>query len=220
MSRKVFLGVGHGGRDPGAVAGGLLEKEVNLDIALAAEKELKRRGIEVLLSRREDRDQSLEERIRMCNAFGPELAVDCHNNAGGGIGFEAFCRISGGVSRKLAECIERRVKAAGQTSRGVKTRSLSSGGDWYGFVREVKAPAALCEFAFLDSPDAETVSSAQGRERMGKALTLGILDALGAGRETYGVWVAPFTELSGAQAAQERIRRDLGLWCTVESRTT
>lgn len=40
MIKKVFLGVGHGGTDPGAVANGLREKDVNLGIALAAQKEL------------------------------------------------------------------------------------------------------------------------------------------------------------------------------------
>lgn len=218
MSKKVFLGVGHGGRDPGASANGLNEKDVNLEIALAAAAELKRHGIEVRLSRTSDVDNPLEERIRMCNAYTPDLAVDCHNNAGGGDGFEAFCRISGGLSRTLAERIESRVKAIGQNSRGVKTRTLSNGQDWYGFVRQVQAPAVLCEFAFLDSPDVSAVASPESRKRMGLALAQGILDTLAPPAETYGVWVAPFTERANAEAAQERIRNELGLWCVVESR--
>ena len=32
---KVFIGVGHGGADPGAVANGFKEKDLNLVIALA-----------------------------------------------------------------------------------------------------------------------------------------------------------------------------------------
>ena len=122
MIKKVFLGVGHGGTDPGAVASGLREKDVNLGIALAAREHLERAGVEVLLSRYRDEDDSLAEEIRECNAYGPDLAVDVHNNAGGGDGFEAYCSLAGGVSRKLAENIERQVLAAGQNSRGVKTR--------------------------------------------------------------------------------------------------
>ena len=96
MIKKVFLGVGHGGTDPGAVANGLREKDVNLGIALAAQKELERAGVEVKLSRYRDEDDALTEEIRECNAYGPDLAVDIHNNAGGGDGFEAYCSMVGG----------------------------------------------------------------------------------------------------------------------------
>lgn len=35
---KVFIGVGHGGTDPGAVANNLKEKDLTLQIALEAKK--------------------------------------------------------------------------------------------------------------------------------------------------------------------------------------
>ena len=99
MIKKVFLGVGHGGADPGAVANGLREKDVNLGIALAAKAHLERAGVVVRLSRYRDENDSLAEEIRECNAYNPDLAVDVHNNAGGGDGFEAYCSLAGGVPR-------------------------------------------------------------------------------------------------------------------------
>ena len=39
MAKKVYLGVGHGGADPGAVFDGIKEKELNLNIALACRKQ-------------------------------------------------------------------------------------------------------------------------------------------------------------------------------------
>ena len=39
---KVFIGVGHGGSDAGAVDNGLKEKEINLSIALHLREELQR----------------------------------------------------------------------------------------------------------------------------------------------------------------------------------
>jgi N-acetylmuramoyl-L-alanine amidase len=47
---KVFIGVGHGGSDPGAVANGVKEKDLNLQLALACRDELIRHGIGVKLS--------------------------------------------------------------------------------------------------------------------------------------------------------------------------
>lgn len=77
---KVFLGVGHGGRDSGAV-GHLVEKDVNLVEALECRDSLESHGVQVLMSRNKDENDPLTEEIRECNAFGPDLAVDIHNSA-------------------------------------------------------------------------------------------------------------------------------------------
>lgn len=222
MAKKVFLGVGHGGTDPGAVVNGLKEKDVNLGIALAAQKELERAGMEVKLSRYRDEDDTLAEEIRECNAYAPDLAVDVHNNAGGGDGFEAYCSLVGGLSRTLAENIEAQVKAAGQNSRGVKTRSYPGKPslDYYGFVRETKAPAVLCEFAFLDNAaDVSAVASAEARERMGKALALGILDTLGLpwqSPEKWAVRIQHFTRRADAAETSSWIR-ELGFQAEISA---
>ena len=86
--RKVFIGVGHGGSDSGACANGLRESDVNLEMALAMKSELERHGVTIGISRVKDENDRLAEEIRECNAFAPELAVEVHNNAGGGYGFE------------------------------------------------------------------------------------------------------------------------------------
>ncbi len=216
MIKKVFLGVGHGGTDPGAVANGLREKDVNLGIALAAREHLERAGVEVRLSRYKDEDDSLAEEIRDCNAYGPDLAVDVHNNAGGGDGFEAYYSMAGGLSRTLAENIEARVKAIGQNSRGVKTRPYPGKPslDYYGFIRETKAPAVLCEFAFLDTADRDAVDSPADQGAMGKALAMGILDALGIpwqSPEKWAVRIQHFTRREDAAETAGWIRA-LGLY--------
>ena len=87
---KVFLGVGHGGSDPGAVANGVQEKNLNLDIAQACNEELVRHGVTTLMSRTNDANDTLDQEICECNAFAPDLAIDIHNNAGGGDGAEAY----------------------------------------------------------------------------------------------------------------------------------
>ena len=116
--RKVFIGVGHGGSDPGACANGLRECDVNLEMALAMKAELERHGVTVGISRVKDENDRLAEEIRECNAFAPELAVEVHNNAGGGDGFECFVNGRDRTARRLAERIEAEVKKIGQNSRG------------------------------------------------------------------------------------------------------
>ena len=224
--KKVFLGVGHGGSDPGAMANGLKEKDLNLSIALACRTELERHGVQVLMSRYRDENDPLTEEIRECNAYSPDLAIDCHNNAGGGDGFEAYYSIVGGQSKALALNIEAEVKAIGQNSRGCKTRRNSYGTDWYGFVRETKAPAVLVECAFVDSKDVEIIDTEAERKVMGIALAKGILKTLGITWKaaapaqpsvSYGVWVAPITKKEDAQKRQKEIWDKLGLWGVVKS---
>ena len=87
---KVFIGVGHGGSDPGAVANNTKEKDLNLSIALACKDILEKHGVNVRMSRTKDENDPISEEIRECNAFAPDLAIDIHNNAGGGDGAEVF----------------------------------------------------------------------------------------------------------------------------------
>ena len=179
MAKKVFIGVGHGGNDPGAVANGIKEKDANLTIALACRDELVRHGVTVRISRTKDENDPLTEEIRECNAFDPDLAVDIHNNAGGGDGAEAFYSIVGGMGKELAENIMTEIKNLGQNSRGAKTRKNSNGSDYYGFIRETYAHAVIVEAAFLDNAkDVKIIDTAAEQKAMGVAIAKGILKTL------------------------------------------
>lgn len=105
MAKKVYIGVGHGNSDPGAVGNGLKEKELALDVARYLAEDLKRQGIEVKISRTDDKKVWLEERISECNKFKPDFALDIHFNAGGGDGAEVYHSVTGGKGKTLAENI-------------------------------------------------------------------------------------------------------------------
>lgn len=203
---KVFLGIGHGGSDPGAQSGGLDEADINLCIAVACQAELVRHGVQVRMSRTRDEDDPLTEEIRECNAYDPDLAVDIHTNAGGGIGFEGYHTLGGGKGKILAQNIEAEVKTIGQTSRGCKTKANSAGRDYFGFIRETKCPAVICECAFIDTAaDRAKVDNADKQAVFGRAYARGIL-------KTLGIAVQP-EQVSNpeVQAAIETIQTKAGL---------
>ena len=178
--KKVFLGVGHGGADSGAVGNGLYEKNLNLSIAIACRDELERHGVTVLMSRTKDENDTLAEEIKECNAFKPDLAVDIHNNAGGGDGAEAFYHYGGGLSKTLAVNVLDEIVKVGQNSRGAKTRKNANGKDYYGFIRETAAPAVIVECAFIDNAtDIKIIDTAAEQIAMGAAIAKGILKTLG-----------------------------------------
>lgn len=181
MNKRVFIGVGHGGKDPGAVKY-VKESEANLQMALGLKAELERYGITVGISRTVEEDDPLTEEIREANAFKPDIAVEVHNNAGGGDGFEVYYQTNGykAQSMKLAQCIEARVKESGQKSRGLKTKLNESGTDYFGWCRQVQCPAVLCEGFFVDnSADSVDYDTAAEQQAYGKIYAMGVLDYLG-----------------------------------------
>ena len=177
---KVFIGVGHGGSDPGATGNGFQEKDLNLSIALACRDTLAGSGVDVEISREADITSSREERIRQCNQFDPDLALDVHNNAGGGDGAEVYHHYAGGTGKTLAENILSEIVAIGQNSRGTKVKLNSAGRDYFGFIRQTSAPAVIVECAFVDNAtDIQMVGTADKQKRMGQAIARGVLKTLG-----------------------------------------
>ena len=177
---KVFLGIGHGRADCGAIGNGLKEKDLNLSIGLACRDELKRHGVTVKMSREKDETDPLKDEIRECNVFKPDLALDIHNNAGGGDGAEIYHHYAGGKSKTLAQNILNSICGeTGQNSRGLKVRKNIWGKDYFGFIREIKAPAVIVECAFIDSKDVQIIDIAAEKKKMGIAIAHGVLKTLG-----------------------------------------
>jgi N-acetylmuramoyl-L-alanine amidase len=207
---KVFIGVGHGGSDSGAVANNTKEKDLNLSIAKACCDELKRHGVEVKMSRTKDENDPLSEEIKECNAYAPDLAVSIHNNAGGGDGAEVFHSHFGGKGKTLAENILSEIVKVGQNSRGAKIRKNSSGKDYYGFIRETVCPAVIVECAFVDNAsDLKILATESDRQKVGQAIAKGILKTLGVeiqGERLYRVQVGAYLLKSNAEDMQKKIK--------------
>ncbi len=177
--KKVFIGVGHGGADSGAVKY-IIEKEYTLKMAKAVGEYLKEYGVEYKLSRTADIDTDMDSKVKMCNDYKPDLVVDIHFNAGGGTGFEVYYSVVGGTSKTLAENINTEVKKI-FSSRGVKTKILDSGADYFAIIRETEVPAVLCEGGFVDSKsDAEFIKT--NYRKLARAYADGVAKTLGVSK--------------------------------------
>lgn len=176
MAKKVFIGVGHGGNDPGAVKY-IIEKEYTLKTAKLVAEYLKDSAVECKLSRTTDIDTEMNDKVRMCNSYNPDLVIDVHYNAGGGQGFEVYCSKVGGTSKKLAENVNIEMKKI-MSSRGVKTKLGDNGFDYFAIIRETDAPAILLEGGFVDSKiDADYIKD--NYKKLARAYADGILKTLG-----------------------------------------
>lgn len=215
MAKKVFIGVGHGGKDPGAVANGLQEKNLTLAISKACRDTLKRHGVDAVLSRDNDASENLAQRIKEANAYGPDLAVDIHINAGGGDGVEVFHAKKDTADDQLAKNILDAITAIGQNSRGLKTKTTATGADYFGFIRQIKCPSVLVECAFIDNKkDIAIVDTATEQKTMGVAIAKGILKTLGIkyveeakpASRIYYVQVGAYSDKANAEAMQKKLK--------------
>lgn len=171
---KVFLSAGHGGSNPGAVANGLVEKDINLTILLANKEVLERHGVEVVCSRLKDEEDDVYAEVREANASGADIAVSHHVNAGGGDGSETFCYDEDPNGKRLAELCEKHTKALGQNSRGVK-----SGNHLY-FINQTNMTAVLTESYFLDNKTDKAIGDTIAEQKaFGVAYAKAILEYLG-----------------------------------------
>jgi len=168
VPKKVCIDPGHGGSDSGALtADGRKEKDSNLRVALMVEQELHGTGIEVLLTRRDDRYLDLSERSRMANRWGADIFVSLHADAAGGPsakGHHAIHSIHskpGQGGNKLARLLVDQVTLTTgrqpfpRGDRGVWTRESKKypGKDYYAVIRDTNMSAVIIERGFLTNPE-------------------------------------------------------------------
>lgn len=151
---KIAVFAGHGGSDPGAVANGLYEKTLTLEMSLALTAELRRRGYEVINNRTTDTDRSLNADIRLANSENVAAVIELHLNSNSGTpgtGTETYYSVTG-KGRELAELINRNLVKIGYADRGAKTYPNIFGGDYLAILRYTDAPAVLVEVFFINNP--------------------------------------------------------------------
>lgn len=173
---KVVLDPGHGGSDHGTRAGGdILEKEANLIMANKFKSELEALGAEVVMTRYDDTNPSLEQRTAIAHANKADIFISCHHNSAAPNpspnGVETF--FNAPFSQPLAKYIQ------GQLGQILTNRGAKSSVGNYNFVvtREKQFPSVLIEFGFLSNPQEEQkIMDPSHQDAMARAAAQGVLD--------------------------------------------
>src|SRR6476659_7342358 len=76
----VVLDPGHGGEDSGAMCGGVMEKDLTLDVARRVDRLLNSEGVAALMTRLGDSYVSLADRAAFGNRVGDSIFVSIHFN--------------------------------------------------------------------------------------------------------------------------------------------
>ncbi|WP_281202689.1 N-acetylmuramoyl-L-alanine amidase [Cytobacillus kochii] len=173
---KIFIDAGHGGNDPGAVGNGLREKDLTLTIAKRVGAILANdyKGATIKYSRTNDKSLSLKQRTDAANAWGADLFVSVHINAGGGTGYEDYVYTTVGAgTQKFQDAIHSEImkRIDGVRDRGKKRAN-------YHVLRESRMPAVLTESLFIDkAADAAKLKQASFIEAVAQGHAAGIAKA-------------------------------------------
>lgn len=172
----VYLDAGHGGKDPGASANGIVEKDLNLTLALKTRALLEEQGIKVIMSRTDDRFVALADISASANNAKPDIFISIHQNSftsSGAYGIETYYNKT--IDKQLAQTIQNNlIKNTGAYDRGARFGDLH-------VVRETKMPAALVECGFLTNKnDSNNLKSEAYLNKITKAIANGAVEYLKA----------------------------------------
>ena len=137
------------------------------------------------MSRTKDEEDPINEECAECNAYNPDLAIDVHNNSGGGDGFEVYHTLNGGTGKVLAQNIEKQVIK----DRPEQPRLQDQTGPAWRLLRfraRHQVPAVICEGVFVDTK-ADAAQAGTKRKAAGvrhRIRQRGILDTLGIKYDT------------------------------------
>ena len=203
----IAIDPGHGGSDSGAVANGLREKDLTLEVSLALKEELESYdGVTVVMTRStdvrpsENLSEDLSSRVQTAAAARADALVSIHFNSGSPLarGAEVWYGNSSSYNyathtkgRQLSSNIQEELTDLGLTDRGIKTRDNpyynypdGSTGDYYAIIRQAREenmPGIIVEHAFVTS-----TSDAQLLRDPNFVHSLGVADATGIA-QTYGL---------------------------------
>lgn len=169
----VYLDPGHGGSDPGSSGNGIVEKDLNLKLALGVRDRLQNLGVKVIMSRDTDKFVALQDISGGANAANPDVFVSIHQNSfttAAPYGIETYYNKE--MDKAVANSLQNNlIKNTNAYNRGVKFGDLH-------VVRETYMPASLVECGFLSNPDEANLLKSESYQNK-------IMDAIANGTYEY-----------------------------------
>jgi N-acetylmuramoyl-L-alanine amidase len=160
---RIGIDFGHGGTDPGASGGGMLEKKINYNVGMELRRLLMTAGHEVVLSRTEDATMGLSARTKIFNTKKCDLVVSVHHNAGGGDGYDLIYQLDPKwtiKSKRLADMVAFEFDKLNNKHRVFSRRSTHNPKeDYHTIIALTECPAIITELAFLDTKDVLVVDT-------------------------------------------------------------
>lgn len=164
-SPLIIIDAGHGGVDPGAIAGEIYEKNINLSIALKLKDYCNKFGFETKMLRTEDislhdedaktihqkKVSDLKNRVKIANSEENAIYISIHQNTFGEskyFGAQVFYGINE-KSKNLAGFIQTTIKENLQENNN---RKIKNGKNLY-ILKNIEIPAVMVECGFMSNKE-------------------------------------------------------------------
>ena len=182
LNKTIVIDSGHGGKDGGSVVDDVLEKNINLQIALKLREKLIKSGANVIMTRDGDFDLSspnanrrkksdFDNRISLINNAGADLYISIHLN------YLSDSRYSGAQvfytkgNEYLAEIMQESLASYLKTKMPAKKLS-----DTIYMYKKLKVPGILIECGFLSNENERNLLiSEKYQEQIALAIIKGII---------------------------------------------
>ena len=187
----VVIDAGHGGEDSGAIGvNGVLEKDINLDIAFEIGALLEDAGYAVVYTRTDDRllykeeenikgirkISDLKNRCQIAENYPGATFVSVHMNSFGSSrysGLQVYYSPTDEQSRLLAESVQNSVRNNMQTENNRKVKS----GDGIYLLENTSGKSILIECGFLSNQEeCEKLSQKEYQKRLSFLIVCGIIE--------------------------------------------
>ena len=186
-TRLIMIDAGHGGNDPGKVGvDGVLEKDLNLQLAKKLKTLLEQQDMEVMLVREEDRGlydenastkkvQDMKRRCELINEEQPVCVVSIHQNSDHEEsihGAQVFYYSTSRESEKLAKVLQSELVRVAEPEN---TRQAKAN-DTYYLLKKTEAPVVIVECGFLSNwADCAKLQDENYQDKLVWAIHMGIL---------------------------------------------
>lgn len=185
----VVIDPGHGGKDPGKVGiSGVLEKEINLQIAKKVQRLLEAEDVTVVLTREEDaglyqesdRNKKVADMRARCELIAqmqPDAVVSIHQNSyheEGVKGGQCFFHTSSKEAEELAKLIQEQLCRMDKENK----RQVQENSSYY-LLKKTSAPTVIVECGFLSNREEEgKLTQESYQEQLAWAIHLAVLKYL------------------------------------------
>lgn len=179
----ICIDPGHGGDESGASSLGCIEKKDTLKLALLVEKQLKKRGYTVVMTRKGDDTLSPSERTKIANDAKAQVLVSIHRNNfkedPTSKGVEAWISYTmPSNSKSLAESILSEIeKTNTMDNRGIKTGSTTDAKEDYTINEKSNMASLILEMGFMSNKKDNKLLN-KNRTKYSEAIANGIIKYL------------------------------------------
>ena len=186
----IVIDAGHGGNDPGKIGcGGVLEKDINLSIALLLKESLEKENLNIILTRETDRNLAperssnqkradMQNRCEIIQNANPIFTISIHQNSYPSpevAGAQVFYYTNSTEGCALAATLQSALK----DGLNPENHRQPKANDNYYLLKKTPTPTVIVECGFLSNPsEAALLATNEYQQKVVDAISTGILTYL------------------------------------------